>query len=185
MIEEYDTIDTVVNNVVQKLDRGNQIQMSPEDAKHEGWLAALEVLAKGKEHENLEAYLYLRVRGHILNTDKAEWKTGMTGISAKRVTQEQQEDYEGFEQEDLDVMDEDYLDLFGVEEKTPLDFAEEAQLMRIVSWLLTEQEKDVLKLLYYKDLSYREAGNILGVSYQTVLRIHDEVLDKLRTIYAL
>lgn len=185
MIEEYDTIDTVVNNVVQKLDRSNQIQMDSEDAKHEGWLAALEVLAKGKEHENLEAYLYIRVRGHILDKDKAEWKTGMTGISAKRVTQQAAEDYEGVEDEDLDAMDEDFLDLFGVEEKTPLDYAEEAQMMRIVSWLLTEQEKDVLKLLYYKELSYREAGNILGVSHQTVLRIHDDILGMLRSVYAL
>lgn len=89
MIEEYDTIDTVVNNVVQKLDRGNQIQMSPEDAKHEGWLVALEVLAKGKEHENLEAYLYIRIRGAILNSDKSEWRLGMTGIGHTRLEQDQ------------------------------------------------------------------------------------------------
>ena len=54
-----------------------------------------------------------------------------------------------------------------------------SQLMKAIDEL-NEQERTVLSLYYYEDLTMREIGQVLGVSEQRVGQINQKLIRKLR-----
>ena len=182
--EQYDLVEEIVSVVVHKLDIANQIRMDIEDAKQTGWIAALEVLAEEREHKNLRSYLYQVVRGAILNTDKHEWSMGIT---ASRYSKPEIEsiDFEESYDETEDDTDMDKQEILGeVEEKTPLDYAIEAELLEFATRTLNSKELMVLNHLYLQGQSVREAAISLSLTRMDVQRTHEGLLDKLREVYS-
>ena len=54
-----------------------------------------------------------------------------------------------------------------------------AQLIQAID-TLNDQERTVLSLYYYEDLTMREIGQVLGVSEQRVGQINQKLIRKLR-----
>lgn len=181
--EEWDLVDKVITNVVQNLDNNGSLRMPTEDAEQEAWIVALGIMDQDKEHENLEGYLYLRLRGAILNKDKLEWREGITGLGKNRI------EIEGlaydYDEDDLEYEEPEGTkqDMIEVEEKTPLHYAIEAETMELARAVMNKDEAEVIRLIYFEDL-YTELPSILGMPRTTIQRIHVSALEKLREAYS-
>jgi len=73
------------------------------------------------------------------------------------------------------IPDDKYLDAMTVTENTN---ARETAIKLIAE--LSEQERTVVALYYYEDLTFREVGEVLGVSESRICQIHTRIVSTLR-----
>jgi len=69
---------------------------------------------------------------------------------------------------------------------TPSEFSDRADLNRTIQRALanlSERERTIVRLYYYEDRSFREIGEILGVTESRISQLHSRVKRKLRDIF--
>ena len=80
---------------------------------------------------------------------------------------------------------EEFLDLDDCDELT--DYEQQIRMEMLSDCvdlvdMLSEREANVVELLYFQDLSEREAGELLGVSRSMIRKIHDRAVAKLQQL---
>lgn len=86
-------------------------------------------------------------------------------------------------------LDEQIMDMIGNspqltgEETTPEDYAIVEELRRLLSYAidsLTDNEKKIISLYYFEELTLKEIGMVIGVSESRVSQLHSRALLKLK-----
>lgn len=178
----------LVYKIVNKLDGLNMLGSSTEDAISNGIMGVAEGLQKWEPNRSaLTSYVWVRIRGAVLDASSKDWHRGMVGSRRNSGGSPVVYDPDHVFGNGMDFQ---YTQCTAVSRKPDWETdnpceegAEIEEVSEVVARELSPVQQKVINLLYTHDLTQREVGDVLGLTQQRVHQLHQEALQVLKGVY--
>ena len=168
----------MVQQLAHDLEKQDKLDCELQDAISEGYLVILEKLHSwNPDIAQFSTHSYERARGAMRNLSQHERRHGLTGAhsvsdAAFSVQSSHGEGWELWDfsnavSESVDALQE-YVDHFRLHEQIDQ---------------LPEREREVLRMLYFDEMTVREVAEAVGTTKSTVDRLEKKAIELLKNIY--
>jgi RNA polymerase sigma factor (sigma-70 family) len=178
----------LVYKIVNKLDGLNMLGSSTEDAISNGVIGVAEGLRKWEPNRSaLTSYVWVRIRGTVLDASAKDWHRGMVGSRRNSGGSPVIYDPDHMFGNGMDFQTTQYTAANRKpdwETDNPCEqWAEIEEVQEVVARELSPVQQKVINLLYTHDLTQRETGDVMGLTQQRVDQLHQEALRVLKGVY--
>ena len=178
----------LVYKIVNKLNSLHMLGSSPEDAISNGIMGVAEGLRKWEPNRSaLTSYVWVRIRGSVLDASSKDWHRGMVGSRRNSGGSPVIYDPDHVFGNGMDFQATQYTSASRKPDwETDNSCEQEAEceeVRDVVARELSPVQQKVIGLLYTHDLTQQEVGDVLGLTQQRVDQLHQESLKVLKGVY--
>ena len=173
-MKEIKKYETLVARIVASFLKKIPANVQRDDLMSVGMIAVWQSLAKGQTHENVEAYISIRVRGAILDELRAQdWLP-------RRVRESSEDVYHICDAKEVETL----VSIDARPQEEALDLAREHQILLNVLERLPSRERRILEAHYLQGIKFEDIAKELGVSAPRVSQLHTKAMARLKELAA-
>lgn len=164
---------TIAQKLVSAMERAGVLGSDREDAISTGTLAAIESIETfDPSRGSFSTWAWINARSAIRKAGEEDVTRGVVGS------------YETTKEADFEEFDADLADDYGLTVFEPQEKAyEEAELRGIIAETLNANQRQVMECRYTYDMTLRETGLHLGISFQRASQLEQQSLELLKGVY--